>query len=116
MGGNVIDTMVAVGYAQAVVNPCCGNIGGGGFMTIHLADGTDTFINFREVSPAAVRHPNISRYYLQGEKRYQFIRLSGSSPLLGTVIGMETAREKYGNLSRQQLLSRRSNWRAKALG
>ena len=35
MGGNAIDAAVAVGYAQAVVNPCCGNIGGGGFMTVH---------------------------------------------------------------------------------
>ena len=35
-------------YALAVVDPCCGNIGGGGFMTIHLADGRDIFINFRE--------------------------------------------------------------------
>src|ERR1700712_2886379 len=53
MGGHAIDAAVAVGYAEAVVNPCCGNIGGGGFMTIHLADGRDTFINFREMAPAA---------------------------------------------------------------
>ena len=41
-GGNAVDAAVAVGYAEAVVNPCCGNIGGGGFMTLHLADGRET--------------------------------------------------------------------------
>src|SRR5471032_3051494 len=53
MGGNAIDAAVAVGYAQAVVNPCCGNIGGGGFLTAHLSDGRDVFLNFRETAPAA---------------------------------------------------------------
>ena len=50
-GGNAIDAGVAVGYASAVSDPCCGNLGGGGFMLIHLANGKETFINFRETAP-----------------------------------------------------------------
>ncbi|MGH2415124.1 MAG: gamma-glutamyltransferase, partial [Microcystaceae cyanobacterium] len=57
-GGNAIDAAVAVGYALAVTDPCCGNIGGGGFMLIHLAKGEDIFINFREKAPSAAS-PNM---------------------------------------------------------
>ena len=49
--GNAIDAAVAVGYALAVSDPCCGNLGGGGFMSLRLADGKETFINFRETAP-----------------------------------------------------------------
>ena len=53
-GGNAIDAAVAVGFAlQAVTHPFAGNIGGGGFMLIRLADGRTTFIDFREKAPAA---------------------------------------------------------------
>ena len=91
MGGNAIDAAVA-GYAQAVVNPCCGNIGGGGFMTVHLADGTDTFINFRETAPAAAS----ANMYLDADGKVKkdaslYGYLAAGVP--GTVLGMETARE-----------------------
>ena len=50
--GNAIDAAVAVGYAEAVTNPCCGNIGGGGFMLIRLADGRTLALDYRETAPA----------------------------------------------------------------
>jgi gamma-glutamyltranspeptidase/glutathione hydrolase len=50
-GGNAIDAAAAVGLALAVTHPSAGNIGGGGFMLIRLADGRTTFIDFRERAP-----------------------------------------------------------------
>jgi len=104
MGGNAIDAAVAVGYAQAVVNPCCGNIGGGGFMTIHLADGRDTFINFRETAPAAAS----ANMYLDANGKvvgdaslYGYLAVG----VPGTVLGLDTAQHKYGLLTRAQVMA-----------
>ncbi|WP_045046025.1 gamma-glutamyltransferase [Rouxiella chamberiensis] len=103
-GGNAIDAAVAVGYAEAVVNPCCGNIGGGGFMTVHLADGKDTFINFREMAPAAAS----ANMYLdaqgnvkKGASLYGYLAVG----VPGTVMGLDHAQREYGKLSRAQVMA-----------
>jgi gamma-glutamyltranspeptidase/glutathione hydrolase len=103
MGGNAIDAAVAVGYAEAVVNPCCGNIGGGGFMTLHLADGTDRFIDFREKAPAAASanmYLDESGNLKKGESLYGY-RAAG---VPGTVAGLDLAQRTYGKLTRRQVM------------
>ena len=70
-----------VGYAEAVVNPCCGNIGGGGFMVAHLPDGRDIFLNFRETAPAAATPRHVSRCRRPAGSRRQSAWLeSGRGP------------------------------------
>ena len=96
-GGNAIDAAVAVGLALAVVWPSAGNLGGGGFMVIRLADGRTTALDYREMGPAAA-HRNV---YLDSQGEY----IKGSSTyghkaagVPGAVAGMAYALEKYGTL------------------
>ncbi|MFM2476742.1 gamma-glutamyltransferase [Celerinatantimonas sp. MCCC 1A17872] len=106
MGGNAIDAAVAVGYAQAVVNPCCGNIGGGGFMTIHLANGKDTFIDFREKAPAkatANMYQDSKGNLIKGASLHGYLAVG----VPGTVRGLELALTRYGSgkLTRAQIMA-----------
>ncbi|WP_416763598.1 gamma-glutamyltransferase [Roseateles sp. So40a] len=103
-GGNAVDAAVAVGYALAVVYPAAGNLGGGGFMTIQLADGRKTFLDFREKAPLAAT----ANMYL--DKDGNVIKgLSTHGHLAvgvpGTVSGLEYAREKYGTMKRAALIA-----------
>jgi gamma-glutamyltranspeptidase/glutathione hydrolase len=103
-GGNAVDAAVAVGYALAVTHPCCGNLGGGGFMMIHLADGRNTFINFREKAPLAAR----ADMFLDARGNPVSAKsLNGylAAGVPGTVLGLETARREYGTLPRSILMA-----------
>jgi len=103
-GGNAIDAAVAVGYALAVVYPAAGNLGGGGFMTLQLADGRKTFIDFRETAPLAAT----ATMYLDASGNV-IPNLSTRGHLAvavpGTVSGLEYARAKYGTMPRARLIA-----------
>jgi len=93
-GGNAIDAAVAVGFALAVTHPSAGNIGGGGFMLIRLADGRTTFIDFRERAPGAASR----NMYIGADGKATRDSLVGyrASGVPGTVRGLEYASKKYG--------------------
>jgi gamma-glutamyltranspeptidase / glutathione hydrolase len=103
-GGNAIDAAVAVGYALAVVDPCCGNIGGGGFMLIRRADGSTTFINFRETAPGAAT----ADMYLDKDGnpiREASLRGYLAVAVPGTVKGLDLALNRYGRLKRAAVMA-----------
>jgi gamma-glutamyltranspeptidase/glutathione hydrolase len=102
-GGNAVDAAVAVGYALAVVDPCCGNLGGGGFMLIRMHDGRERFIDFREKAPArATRGMYLDAHGNDVPERSRKGWLAIGVP--GTVMGMERARTEFGTMSRAQLI------------
>ena len=103
-GGNAIDAAVAVGYAEAVTNPCCGNIGGGGFMVAHLADGRDVFVNFRETAPASAR-PDMFLGADGAVVPGASLRGWRSAGVPGTVLGLDTALTQFGGLPRAKVMA-----------
>lgn len=103
-GGNAVDAAVAVGYALAVTDPCCGNIGGGGFMLIRLANGKNTFLNFREKAPLSAT----KNMYLDKQGN----AVSGLSTkgylavgVPGTVKGLDRTLSQYGTMTRTQVMA-----------
>jgi gamma-glutamyltranspeptidase/glutathione hydrolase len=103
-GGNAIDAAVATGFALAVVHPPAGNLGGGGFMLLRLADGKLHFLDYREKAPAAAK----ADLYLDAQGNviedasvvgYKAIGVPGS------VAGMVYAERKYGKLPLKQVIA-----------
>ncbi|HEY8320477.1 MAG TPA: gamma-glutamyltransferase [Candidatus Baltobacteraceae bacterium] len=103
-GGNAVDAAVATAYALAVVDPCCGNLGGGGFMLIRMHDGRERFIDFREKAPLkATRDMFLDKHGDAVPDRSRKGWLAIGVP--GTVMGMERARTEFGTFSRARLMA-----------
>ncbi|MFO1254913.1 MAG: gamma-glutamyltransferase [Sphingomonadaceae bacterium] len=103
-GGNAVDAAVAVGYALAVTFPEAGNIGGGGFMTIRMADGRASFIDFRETAPGKATP---TMYQDKAGNVIPGLSTRGhlAAGIPGTVAGLELARTGYGTRSRAPLMA-----------
>jgi gamma-glutamyltranspeptidase/glutathione hydrolase len=103
-GGNAVDAAVAVGFALAVTLPRAGNIGGGGFMLVYLADQHKTLaIDYREMAPAAA-YPAV---FLDKDgnvdtEKARFSYMSSGVP--GTVAGLALALQKYGTMSLKEVM------------
>jgi len=96
-GGNAVDAAVAVGFALAVTYPRAGNIGGGGFMVIHLArDNRDVTVDYRETAPAAAS----ATMFLDAQGNADPVKSRDSALSIGvpgTVAGLALAHEKFGS-------------------
>ena len=96
-GGNAVDAAVAVGFALAVTHPQAGNIGGGGFMLVHLAARNETIaIDYREIAPAAMKRDVFLDANGEADPRKSRDSALGVG-VPGTVAGLALAHEKYGS-------------------
>jgi len=103
-GGNSIDAAVATGFALAVVHPQAGNLGGGGFMLIRMADGKTHFLDYREKAPAAA---TANMYLDSNGNVIESASLVGYKAIgvPGSVAGMVYAEKTYGRLSLEKVIA-----------
>ena len=96
-GGNAVDAAVATAFALAVVEPAAGNIGGGGFMLVRMADSRASFLDYREVAPGKATR---DMYIKPDGKLDEVASVIGykSVAVPGTVAGLELALKKYGTM------------------
>jgi gamma-glutamyltranspeptidase/glutathione hydrolase len=102
-GGNAVDAAVAVGFALAVAYPEAGNIGGGGYMVIRLADGRTAALDYREIAPAAAYR----EMYIDSAGMLTKAGITGraASGVPGAVAGLTEALAKYGSMSLDKVMA-----------
>ncbi len=103
-GGNAVDAAVAAGFALAVVHPAAGNLGGGGFMLIRMADGKTHFLDYREKAPAAATRDmylDPQGNVVEGASEYGYKAIG----VPGSVAGMVYAEQKFGKLTLKQVMA-----------
>ncbi len=102
-GGNAVDAAIATQFALAVVFPAAGNIGGGGFMVVRLADGTVASLDFREKAPGKA---TTNMYLDSAANVIEGLSTQGhlASGVPGSVDGMVEAHKKYGTLPWKDLV------------
>ena len=103
-GGNAVDAAVATGFALAVVHPPAGNLGGGGFMLVRMADGKVHFLDYREKAPAAATadmYLDAQGNVIEGASEYGYKSIG----VPGSVAGMVYAEQKYGKLTLTQVMA-----------
>ena len=101
-GGNAVDAAVATGFALAVTFPFAGNLGGGGYMVIRMADGRTAAVDYREIAPLAASRD----MYIGPDGKLTNASVVGyrASGVPGAVAGMSTALAKYGKKSLREVL------------
>jgi gamma-glutamyltranspeptidase/glutathione hydrolase len=102
-GGNAVDAAVAVAFALAVVEPAAGNVGGGGFMLVRLANGQTTFLDYREVAPSAATRNMYIKPDGNLDKEASVIGYK-SVAVPGTVAGLELALKTYGTMKLAEVM------------
>ncbi len=94
-GGNAVDAAVAAGFALAVTFPYAGNLGGGGFLLVRMADGRTSFFDFREAAPSKASR----NMYLDASGNLTQDSVLGwrAAGIPGTVRGLEMAHKEFGH-------------------
>jgi gamma-glutamyltranspeptidase / glutathione hydrolase len=102
-GGNAVDAAIATAFALAVVLPAAGNLGGGGFLVVHMGDGREAALDFREMAPGAATRDMYIGANGHADDRSITGPLAAGVP--GSVAGLWEAHERFGSRPWSELIA-----------